>query len=196
VHAETEARREADSAERSQSILPHSLIWIANGAYDSAFEVHAALEGIPYHAGGWRESDGVNRQIAPGKIFFQRRSKLHDCVTSIRLHISTEGGHFVHYACIVENPNGPKINAYRDSAPKKPPDLLGGRSGGQIPVEVLMAQQCVSDGTPDTPRFVSRCLQLTQDGDNRFWGGQGVEFCTQVFRLKKPHVIPGLLSRA
>src|SRR6185503_14094135 len=79
--------------------------------------------------------------------------ELHFGVPSVRLNVATEGGHFVHDTVAVEHANRAEFDADRDrGAGAEYLAHSGGMGRGcQIPIEMALAKERVSDGPANAP---------------------------------------------
>src|SRR5881394_123459 len=84
------------------------------------------------------------------------------------MDVSPEGGHFVHDASAIEDPDGAEVDAhrYRPLSTEDLLDLLGPGIGGEIPVQVRMAEQRVAHGAAHAPRLEAVPLEVAGELDD------------------------------
>ena len=72
----------------------------------------------------------------------------------------------MHHVVVVEHTDRAELNPDGNRAPEELAHLRRGRRGGEIPVEVRLAQQRVAYGSADTPGFETGLLERTSDFDD------------------------------
>src|SRR5678815_437909 len=166
LDVEIESCSKPQSAERSQPILTHSLLRIADCAKNFSLEITLAEVWISknFFRGGIRNR--VDRVVATREIFIERRSEFNFGMTAISSYIAAKRGHFVHHSGIIQNADCTECNSHRNRAREQIPYLL--RTGGcrQIPVEMGTPEQCVADSAAHAPRLESRTFERAGDLEN------------------------------
>ena len=112
----------------------------------------------------------VDGEISPCEIIIEGDAKLHFGVTAIRAHVATKGRHFMHdFAALFENTYGAKGDADGDRTPmaKERTHLLWRGRRGEVPVQVIVAEQCVAHRSAHAPGFIASLLERPRDVEHR-----------------------------
>src|SRR5687767_6595902 len=93
-------------------------------------------------------------------------------MSPIGFDVSAKRGDLVHRAVPIENADGAELDSHRNRARKEATYLLGGRGGGEVPVQVWVPQQGVPDGAAHTPGLEALLLQSLGDVEHGARGGE------------------------
>ena len=113
--------------------------------------------------------DCIERKIAAREVLFDGGSEGHHGMPTVGLDVATEGRDFVHRAAPVEHADSPEFDSDRNGARKESPHLLGGGSRGQVPVEVRVAEEGISNSAAHAPCLEPLILQSLGDVEDRAW---------------------------
>src|SRR5690606_18498079 len=97
---------------------------------------------------------------------------------------AAEGGDLVHHSAVVQHPDRPELDPDRDRSPEETPDLLRCCRRGQIPVQMWVAEERVSDGTANAPGLEAGVLEPLRYVEHR------------AARTQLPHDTASLLSHS
>ena len=78
----------------------------------------------------------------------------------------------MHDAVPVEHADGSELDPDGDGPRKEAADLLRGRGGCQIPIEVGMAEERIPDGAPDAPGLEALVFQALGNVEDGAWRGE------------------------
>jgi hypothetical protein len=70
--------------------------------------------------------NGIDREITPGQIFFQRNAVLDHRMASVSGHVAPEGGDLVEHPIWIQDAHRPVLDSDRHSAREQPLNLLRG----------------------------------------------------------------------
>ena len=82
---------------------------------------------------------------------------------AVGANVTTKCRDLVHDAFIVEYTDGPECNANGNSPRKKISYLLRARCSRQIPVEMRMPEQRITNSSPYAPRLEASFLERARD---------------------------------
>ena len=140
LDVEAESSREPDRAQRAQAILAHPVPWISDGANEPPRQILASVVRIPQLVLAGRIGDRVDGVIAAREIVVERRAELDDRVTPVGLNIFPERRHLVHHVVVIEDSDRSELDPDGDSALEELPHLGRLGRGGEVPVEMGVAE--------------------------------------------------------
>jgi hypothetical protein len=140
IDRESEPCREANRAQAAQSVLAHTIAGAADGPHHLPRQVAPTVERIVQNISGGRVGDRVDGEVAAGEILVEARSERDDRVAPVGLDIAAKGGHLVHPAGAVDHADRPELDPHRNRPAEDALHLLRRRRGGEIPVEVWVAE--------------------------------------------------------
>src|SRR4051812_48350264 len=165
IELEAESRGEPNPTQRTQPILAHARVSVANRAHDPALEIVTAPERVAQLVAGRRVRHRVDGEVATREIILEGNSELDFRVTTVRLYIAAKSRDLMHHPTIVEHANGAELDPHRDrtTVTEELTYLLGRGRCREIPVEMRVPQQRVTNGPAHTPGL--EALGLEPAGD-------------------------------
>jgi hypothetical protein len=91
VDRKPQSAGKANRPQRTEPILTHPRLGVADRANDTALEVRAAAVRVAHRVATRVVGNGVDREVAARQIVVQGRAELHNCVSSVGAHVPPEG---------------------------------------------------------------------------------------------------------
>ena len=169
LRRKAEHRAKAHEAQNAQRVLFKAPRRFADAAEDTRFQIFLPAERIDERTGG-RKRDGVDRKIAPGKVFFNARAEGHGIgvavvpVCPVAPHGRQLNGHSPAHDRHRTVLQARRVRAFTKNAQH----LLRRGVGGHVVIARLLAAQHFAHAAADKVGRIPRVLQRSDDSFDFF----------------------------